>query len=89
MKSNFSELEIIEPILKALSDMGYEIPTEVQRQAIPHILNGKDMIVLSKTGSGKTASFGIPMLQNIDFAIYVPQGLVITPTRELAVQFAS
>ncbi len=82
----FNELEIIEPILKAVKDMGYQSPTEVQKQAIPHILKGKDMIVLSKTGSGKTASFGIPMLQNIDFENNVPQGLVITPTRELAVQ---
>lgn len=82
----FNELEIIEPILKAIKDIGYESPTEVQKQAIPHILKGKDMIVLSKTGSGKTASFGIPMLQNIDFENNAPQGLVITPTRELAVQ---
>lgn len=86
MEINFKELGIIDPIVKALKDMGYENPTEVQRIAIPSILEGKDMIVLSKTGSGKTAAFGIPILQMTNPEEKHPQGLIITPTRELAVQ---
>lgn len=66
MEINFEKLGIIDPLLKALKDMGYENPTKVQEKAIPRVLLGKDMIVLSKTGSGKTAAFGIPMLQMIN-----------------------
>lgn len=86
MEINFEKLGIIDPLLKALKDMGYENPTKVQEKAIPRVLLGKDMIVLSKTGSGKTAAFGIPMLQMINSEEKDPQGLIITPTRELAVQ---
>ncbi len=89
MKKSFNDLGISPPILKALEKMGFETPTEVQSRAIPHILNGKDQIVISKTGSGKTAVFGIPMLQMIDPAAAGPQGLILTPTRELAVQVDS
>ena len=66
--------------------MGFKVPTEVQSMAIPHILNNEDLIVMSKTGSGKTAVFGIPMLQMTDHKASGPQGLILTPTRELAVQ---
>ncbi len=86
MKNSFSDLGISPPILKALEEMGFENPTEVQSKAIPHILNHEDLIVMSKTGSGKTAVFGVSMLQLIDPKITVPQGLILTPTRELAVQ---
>lgn len=86
MEINFKELGIIDPIVEALKDMGYEYPTEVQKIAIPSIIQGKDMIVLSKTGSGKTAAFGIPILQMTNPEEKHPQGLIITPTRELAVQ---
>ncbi len=86
MKNSFNELGIISPILKALEEMDFESPTEVQRKAIPHILSQDDLIVKSKTGSGKTAVFGITMLQMIDPAGPGPQGLILTPTRELAVQ---
>ncbi|MFT9495621.1 DEAD/DEAH box helicase [Anaerosolibacter sp.] len=86
MKNNFNDLGIITPILRALEEMDFESPTEVQRKAIPHILNQKDLIVKSKTGSGKTAVFGISMLQMTDPAGPGPQGLILTPTRELAVQ---
>lgn len=83
---NFGELGIIPPILKALEDMGFSEPTPVQERAIPHILNREDVIVMSKTGSGKTAVFGVSILQLIDSAKPGPQGLILTPTRELAVQ---
>lgn len=89
MNKNFNELGISPLILKALEEMGFEEPSEVQRNAIPHILNQEDLIVSSKTGSGKTAAFGIPMLQNIDPKAEGPQGLILSPTRELAVQVDS
>lgn len=89
MNSNFTDLGISPPILKALEEMGFEKPTEVQSKAIPHILNREDLIVISKTGSGKTAVFGIPMLQMTDPDAAAPQGLILTPTRELAVQIDS
>ena len=73
-------------ILKALHTLGYEKPLPVQEKVIPCILKGKDCIVKSRTGSGKTASFAIPILQNIDIDERSPQALVLTPTRELALQ---
>ncbi len=89
MNSSFKNLGITPPILKALEDMGFEAPTEVQSMAIPHILNREDLIVMSKTGSGKTAVFGVSMLQLTDPTAVGPQGLILTPTRELAVQVDS
>lgn len=89
MDKCFSELGISAQILKALESMGFEEPTEVQYRAIPHILNKEDLIVMSKTGSGKTAVFGVPMLQLTDSKALEPQGLILTPTRELAVQIDS
>lgn len=86
MEKHFEDLGIAEPILRALAEMGFEMPTEVQSQAIPLILEQKDLLVKSKTGSGKTAVFGIPLLQLIDPQAAGPQGLILTPTRELAVQ---
>ncbi len=89
MNRSFSNLGISSPILKALDDMGFKEPTEVQSKAIPHGLNKEDLIVKSKTGSGKTAVFGVTMLQMIDPRADEPQGLILTPTRELAVQVDS
>lgn len=89
MKNSFNDLGISPPILKAIEEMGFETPTEVQSKAIPHILNHEDIIVVSKTGSGKTAVYGVPMLQMTDPAAVGPQGLILTPTRELAVQVDS
>ncbi len=89
MKSSFTELGVSPPILMALEEMGFETPTEVQSKAIPHILDQKDLIVMSKTGSGKTAVYGVSMLQMIDPKAAGPQGLILTPTRELAVQVGS
>ncbi len=89
MISSFADLGIAPPILKAIEEIGFETPTEVQARAIPHILNKEDLIVMSKTGSGKTAVFGVSMLQLIDPGVPGPQGLILTPTRELAVQIDS
>jgi len=89
MTNDFSSLGITLPILKALQEMGFEEPTEVQQQAIPHILTQEDVIVRSKTGSGKTAVFGVPILQMTDPPAEGPQALILTPTRELAVQVDS
>lgn len=86
MKNSFSDLGISPPILKAIEEMGFEEPTEVQSKAIPHVLDKEDLIVMSKTGSGKTAVFGVSMLQLTEPRAAGPQGLILTPTRELAVQ---
>lgn len=89
MNNSFNDLGISPPLLKAIAEMGFETPTEVQIRAIPPVLRREDVIVMSKTGSGKTAVFGVPMLQMIDPAAEGPQGLILTPTRELAVQVDS
>ncbi len=89
MSNGFNDLGISAPILQAIEEMGFEQPTEVQSRAIPHILKKEDLIVMSKTGSGKTAVFGVSMLQLMDPALPGPQGLILTPTRELAVQVDS
>lgn len=89
MINDFDNMGISLPILRALKEMGFESPTEVQSKAIPHILENNDVIVMSKTGSGKTAVFGVPLLQMIDPKAPGPQGLILTPTRELAVQVDS
>ncbi|MGI6421345.1 MAG: DEAD/DEAH box helicase [Syntrophomonadaceae bacterium] len=89
MNTNFESLGISTPILKALADMGFETPTDVQTRAIPHALKQKDLVVRSKTGSGKTAVFGVSILQLTDPEATEPQGLILTPTRELAVQVDS
>lgn len=89
MKTKFSDLGVSKEILKALDEMGFESPTEVQEKVIEPILKKEDLIVKSKTGSGKTAAFGIPMLQQIESGSKSTQALVLTPTRELAVQVDS
>src|ERR1700759_4496586 len=77
----------LEPsLLAALNDVGYESPSPIQEQAIPPLLEGKDVIGQAQTGSGKTAAFGLPMLQYVDPSEHEVQGLVLTPTRELCIQ---
>lgn len=88
----FTELQIIEPILRALKEEGYESPTPIQEKAIPHILNKKDLLGCAQTGTGKTAAFAIPMLQLLSKPHAQKPGekniraLILTPTRELAIQ---
>ena len=83
----FSELGLSEPVLKAVEKCGYEHPTPIQEQAIPVILEGRDLIGASQTGTGKTAAFALPLLTKLQ-PIGKPQILVLEPTRELADQVA-
>lgn len=85
----FNELNLNEDILKALEKLEYNEVLPVQQQVIPHLLEYKDVLVQSKTGSGKTASYAIPEIEKIDWMLHSPQVLVLTPTRELAKQVAS
>ncbi|MDQ0158289.1 ATP-dependent RNA helicase DeaD [Alkalibacillus salilacus] len=82
----FSELNIESDVLKALENMGFETTTPIQAEAIPTAIAGKDLIGQAQTGTGKTAAFGVPMLQKIDPNNPNIQGIVIAPTRELAIQ---
>lgn len=86
---SFNTFGIIDPIIKAVNDMGYSSATEIQKQAIPLILEGKDIIGCAQTGTGKTAAFALPVLQSLtlDTKKYnMPRALVLVPTRELAIQ---
>lgn len=82
----FTDYKISNEILKALDALGYKEASDVQQRVIPEILQGKDVIVKSQTGSGKTAAFGIPLCEKINWDEQKPQALVLTPTRELAIQ---
>ncbi len=82
----FSELDLSEKIIRALEDIGYTDTTEIQERAIPEVQNGHDIIGLSQTGTGKTAAFGIPAIQNVDVKNKKTQVLILAPTRELATQ---
>ncbi len=87
-ESGFSEMGLIKPVLKALDDLGYETPTAIQAETIPHILAGRDLLGQAQTGTGKTAAFALPLLSRIDIKLKKPQVLVLAPTRELAIQVA-
>ena len=83
----FQELGLNEALLKAIEDMGFETPSEVQEKAIPILLEkDTDIVSLAQTGTGKTAAFGFPMLQKIDSKSRTTQGLILSPTRELCLQ---
>ena len=84
--STFAELGLSKPILDALAHLGYEQPTPIQEQAIPALLDGRDVIGQAQTGTGKTAAFGLPMLQYVDPEDPDVQAIVLTPTRELCIQ---
>lgn len=90
MQHVFSSLSLHKSILRALTEEGYETPTPIQQQAIPHVLAGKDLIAVAQTGTGKTAAFSLPILHNLQ--ANKPSGhrhirtLMLTPTRELAIQ---
>ncbi|AST70973.1 MULTISPECIES: DEAD/DEAH family ATP-dependent RNA helicase [Kosakonia] len=87
-ETTFADLGLKAPILEALNDLGYEKPSPIQAECIPHLLNGRDVLGMAQTGSGKTAAFSLPLLHNIDPDLRAPQILVLAPTRELAVQVA-
>ncbi|WP_226037285.1 DEAD/DEAH box helicase [Aquibacillus saliphilus] len=86
MSTSFKDFKLSEEIIRALASLNYENPTEVQRQVIPLALENKDLVVKSQTGSGKTASFGIPLCEMVEWEENKPQALILTPTRELAAQ---
>ena len=89
----FEKLSLCRPLLRALSEEGYEKPTDIQRETIPKVLAGNDLLATAQTGTGKTAAFALPILQRLDErrtggARFI-RVLVLTPTRELALQVAS
>ncbi|MBY4677690.1 DEAD/DEAH box helicase [Marinobacterium arenosum] len=85
---SFSALGLADPLLKALQEIGYETPTPIQNASIPHLLEGRDLLGMAQTGTGKTAAFALPLLCRIDPTQNQPQLLVLAPTRELAIQVA-
>src|SRR5580692_1377751 len=84
--TTFAELGLAPDVLEALQDVGYESPSPIQEEAIPSLLQGLDVIGQAQTGSGKTAAFGLPMIQYVDPSEHEVQGIVLTPTRELCIQ---
>ncbi len=86
----FEELGINEALRRAVAELGYERPMPIQELVIPHLLNGdNDVIALAQTGTGKTAAFGLPVIQRIDTSLHQPQALILSPTRELCLQIGS
>ena len=86
MSKTFAELGLSERTLEALRDVGYESPSPIQEQAIPSVLEGRDVIGQAQTGTGKTAAFGLPIAEYVDPELREVQALVLTPTRELCIQ---
>ncbi|MFK7834390.1 MAG: DEAD/DEAH box helicase [Winogradskyella sp.] len=88
--STFQDLGLNEDLLRAITDLGFEKPSEVQAKSIPLLLEeDKDLVALAQTGTGKTAAFGFPMLQKIDIDSRTTQGLILSPTRELCLQITN
>ena len=84
MTTQFDELGLSNEILKAVEDLGFEEPSPIQVLTIPHILAGRDVIGQAQTGTGKTAAFGLPILETVDPQNRSTQALILCPTRELA-----
>ena len=88
--TKFEELGLQDSLLRAIQDMGFETPSEVQEKAIPILLNEEtDIVALAQTGTGKTAAFGFPLIQKIDANSRTTQGLILSPTRELCLQITN
>ncbi|QOI11297.1 DEAD/DEAH box helicase [Blochmannia endosymbiont of Colobopsis nipponica] len=87
--SSFINLGLNSFIINALKDLGYKEPSPIQAKCIPHLLAGLDVLGMAQTGSGKTAAFVLPLLQNVDSKLMATQVLVLTPTRELAIQIST
>jgi ATP-dependent RNA helicase DeaD len=85
-EQNFADLGLSAEVLKALADVGYETPSPIQARTIPPLLEGRDVVGLAQTGTGKTAAFALPILSRLDRSQKTPQALVLAPTRELAIQ---
>ena len=88
IQSTFASLGLRESFVATLTSLGYEVPTPIQQRTIPLLLEGRDVIGQAQTGTGKTAAFALPILQNLDPASRKTQALILTPTRELAMQVA-
>ncbi len=86
--TTFADLKLSNELLKALDDLNFTIPTEIQRQTIPYLLEGRDLIGQAQTGTGKTAAFALPILERLKANNLGPQALILAPTRELAMQVA-
>ncbi len=86
--ASFRDMKIAEPLLRALDEIGYETPSPIQAEAIPHLLNGLDLLGHAPTGTGKTAAFALPLLSRLDMQDKNVQIMTLTPTRELAIQVA-
>jgi ATP-dependent RNA helicase DeaD len=84
--TGFAALGLASAVVSAIEEIGYEQPSPIQSQSIPHLLAGRDLIGMAQTGTGKTAAFALPLLSRIDLATAKPQVLVLAPTRELAIQ---
>ncbi|PKH42133.1 ATP-dependent RNA helicase DeaD [Nocardioides alpinus] len=85
-QQTFADLGLAPEVLKALSDVGYETPSQIQAATIPPLLEGRHVVGLAQTGTGKTAAFALPILSQLDLSQKTPQALVLAPTRELALQ---
>lgn len=88
MSSSFEKFGLIPQLVQAVEKLGFETPTPIQSEAIPALLSGRNVVGQAQTGTGKTAAYALPMLQGIEAGKKVPQALVLTPTRELAIQVA-
>jgi len=86
--SSFSDLALSAPLLKVIDEVGYEAPSPIQAESIPPLLEGRDLLGMAQTGTGKTAAFALPLLSRLDLSVRQPQILVLAPTRELAIQVA-
>jgi ATP-dependent RNA helicase DeaD len=84
----FSQLGLAAPVLQAVEEVGYETPSPIQAESIPPLLAGRNLLGMAQTGTGKTAAFALPLLSRLDLSLKQPQILVLTPTRELAIQVA-
>jgi len=85
---SFAQLALAPPILQAIEEVGYEAPSPIQAESIPPLLDGRDLLGMAQTGTGKTAAFALPLLSRLDLSLAEPQILVLAPTRELAIQVA-
>ena len=85
---SFADLGLSSTLLQTLTEIGYETPSPIQAQCIPILLDGHDIIGMAQTGTGKTAAFALPLMETIDVKLMKPQALILTPTRELAIQVA-
>ena len=83
---NFEDFGLSAPVLRALREMGFEEPTPVQTRAMPPLLAGRDVVAQALTGTGKTAAYGVPIVEHIDPSLRFVQAVVLSPTRELAIQ---